>query len=95
MDREQMRELLVAWVERDFPLPPELEAQVAGALQAAGGDADAASARLDALMCAEPEVQRILRYRATALAVVMDLIDLGGEYDPVQDTWRLPGDAAC
>ena len=87
---ERLRELLFEAIFARHPFPPHLEAIIREEFRAAGGDADAATARLRARMDEGPALEKACALRTIMVEAVGTMLDLGWEYDPTTDRWRRP-----
>ena len=89
MERNDRADLLQLQAEQRYPLPPRLVPVLAAAYAAARDDADALQ-RVQALTEHDPELREVFHRRGAMVSIVMHLVNMGAEYDPVTDRWRLP-----
>jgi hypothetical protein len=89
MDRNEAAALLQQQANLRYPMPPRLAAMLDAEYAMARDDADALR-RISALAEREPELKEIFRQRGAMVSVVTHLLDMGAEYDPVMERWRIP-----
>lgn len=94
MDRKEAAALLQEQANQRYPIPSHLAALLDAEYATARDDADALQ-RIGALAEREPELKEVFRQRGAMVSIVTHLLDMGAEYDPVTQRWRIPPESGA